>query len=137
MCREISEKDGGTTCAVMKTIHTRIAPISLTVLWGMCLFFAQSTAQAQDPAASEKLTPTASPASAASGTSADDELLQELKSMRARITELEVRIKNQAPSLAVHEAPSSAQTSTTGANLTATTGSPVVQPSTERVAPAP
>src|SRR5258708_3630078 len=57
--------------------------------------------------------------------------------MRARITELEVRIKNQAPSLAVHEAPSSAQTSTTGANLTATTGSPVVQPSTERVALAP
>ncbi len=88
----------------MKKIYARVVPLcALTPLLATYVIVAQCAAQTQGPAASPGLASGASVSSApvppapAAGAAADAELLRELESMRARIVDLEARIKSQTP----------------------------------------
>jgi hypothetical protein len=122
-------------------IKMRIAPIgALIALLAVCLVGTRGTAHAQGPVTNQNLSSDSNrgPAPATLAANPDADLLRELETMRARIAELEARIKNQAPAPAAVEAKSSEQAGASGQNFAATpAASLAIQPSTEAAAQAP
>jgi hypothetical protein len=119
---------------------TRIAPIDAAILLlALCLAGTQGTAHAHGSVTNQNLLSESAVGQqpATSGTDTDAELVRELENLRARIVELEARIKNQAPAPA-GDAKSTEQVSAAAQHFAATLGeSPAVQQSTEAAVQTP